>query len=187
VVRAFDPRPAVKEQVQSLGARFLDLPLEAGETAGGYAAAQSEEFLRMERELLAAQMDEVDIVITTALIRGRPAPVLITDEMLTVMKPGSVVVDLAVEQGGNCEGSRRDQVVNVHGVTLIGWSNLAARVPVHASTLYARNVQHLVNHLWKDAGLEFDFEDEIVSGTTILHRGQDRRESAEPVAAGGGA
>ena len=188
VVRAFDPRPAVKEQVQSLGARFLDLPLEAGETAGGYAAAQSEEFLRMERELLAAQMDEVDIVITTALIRGRPAPILITDEMLAAMKPGSVVVDLAVEQGGNCEGSRRDEVVNVHGVTLIGWSNLAARVPVHASTLYARNVQHLVNHLWKDAGLEFDFEDEIVSGATILHRGRDRRpESAEPVAAGGGA
>ena len=187
VVRAFDPRPAVKEQVQSLGARFLDLPLEAGETAGGYAAAQSEEFLRMERELLAAQMDEVDIVITTALIRGRPAPVLITDEMLAVMKPGSVVVDLAVEQGGNCEGSRRDEVVNVHGVTLIGWSNLAARVPVHASTLYARNVQHLVSHLWKDAGLAFDFGDEIVSGTTILHRGRDRRrESAEPVAAGGG-
>jgi NAD(P) transhydrogenase subunit alpha len=142
----------------------------------------------MERELLAAQMDEVDIVITTALIRGRPAPVLITDDMLVVMKPGSVIVDLAVEQGGNCEGTQRDQVVNVHGVTLIGWSNLAARMPVHASTLYARNVQHLVNHLWKDAGLEFDFEDEIVNGATVLHQGRDRRrESAEPVAVGGGA
>ena len=188
VVRAFDPRPAVKEQVQSLGARFLDLPLEATtETAGGYAAAQSEEFLRMERELLADQMEEVDVVITTALIRGQPAPILITDEMLAAMKPGSVVVDLAVEQGGNCEGSRRDEVVNVHGVTVIGWSNLAARVPVHASTLYARNVQHLVNQLWKDAGLAFDFEDEVVSGTTILHQGRDRRaaaEPAEPAAAG---
>jgi NAD(P) transhydrogenase subunit alpha len=182
VVRAFDPRPAVKEQVQSLGARFLDLPLEAGETAGGYAAAQSEEFLRLERELLAAQMDEVDVVITTALIRGQPAPVLITDAMLRAMKPGSIVVDLAVEQGGNCEGSRADEIVHVHGVTLIGWTNLAARVPVHGSTLYARNVQHLLNHLWKDAGLAFDFGDEIVDGATVLHEGRDRRRDApEPV------
>jgi NAD(P) transhydrogenase subunit alpha len=185
VVRAFDPRPAVKEQVQSLGARFLDLPLEAAETAGGYAAAQSEEFLRLERELLAAQMDEVDVVITTALIRGQPAPVLITDDMLRAMKPGSIVVDLAVEQGGNCEGSRPDEIVHVHDVTLIGWSNLAARVPVHGSTLYARNVQHLVNHLWKDAGLAFDFSDEIVDGTTVLHEGRDRRQDArEPVETG---
>ena len=113
VVQAFDPRPAVKEQVQSLGARFLDLPLEAGETAGGYATTQSEEFLRLERELLATQLDEVDVVITTALIRGEPAPLLITDAMLRAMKPGSVVVDLAVEQGGNCEGSRPDEVASV--------------------------------------------------------------------------
>jgi NAD(P) transhydrogenase subunit alpha len=174
VVRAFDPRPAVKEQVQSLGARFLDLALEAGETAGGYAAAQSEEFLRMERELLAAQMDEVDVVITTALIRGQPAPVLITDEMLRAMKPGSVVVDLAIERGGNCEGSRPDEVVTVHGVTVIGWTNFPARMPVHGSTLYARNVQHLVNHVWRDAELVLDFEDEIVDGATVLHQGRRR-------------
>ena len=179
VVRAFDPRPAVKEQVQSLGARFLDLPLEAGETAGGYAATQSQEFLRLERELLAAQLDEVDVVITTALIRGQRAPLLITDAMLRSMKPGSVVVDLAVEQGGNCEGSRPDEVVNVHGVTVIGWSNLPARVPVHASTLYARNVQHLVNHLWQGDRLVFDFADEIVNGATVLHEGR-RRGAEEP-------
>jgi NAD(P) transhydrogenase subunit alpha len=182
VVRAFDPRPAVKEQVQSLGARFLDLDLEAGETAGGYAVAQSEEFLRRERELLAAQMDEVDVVIATALIRGQPAPVLITDEMLRAMKPGSVVVDLAVEQGGNCAGSRPDEVVSVHGATVIGWTNFPARMPVHASTLYSRNVQHLVNHLWGDAGLVFDFDDEIVDGTTALHEGR-RREVTVPVEA----
>lgn len=175
VVRAFDPRPAVKEQVQSLGARFLDLPLEAAETAGGYAAQQSEEFLQMERDLLGAQMEEVDIVISTALIRGQPAPVLITDAMLAAMRPGSVVVDLAVVQGGNCEGSRPDEIVRVHGVTVIGWSNFAARMPVHASTLYSRNVQHLVNHLWKDGDLAFDFEDEIVREATILFRGEDRR------------
>lgn len=175
VVRAFDPRPAVKEQVQSLGARFLDLDLELGETAGGYAAAQSEEFLRRERELLVAQMDEVDIVITTALIRGQPAPVLITDEMLRAMKPGSVIVDLAVEQGGNCEGSRPDEVVSVHGVTVIGWTNLAARVPVSGSTLYSRNVQHLVNHLWSEVGLVFDFDDEIVDGTAVLREGRPRQ------------
>lgn len=186
VVRAFDPRPAVKEQVQSLGARFLDLPLEAAETAGGYAAAQSEEFLRMERELLAAQMDEVDVVITTALIRGQPAPVLITEAMVETMKPGSVIVDLAVEQGGNCEVSRPDEVVSAHGVTVIGWSNLAGRVPVHASTLYARNVQHLVNVLWGEAGLALDFDDEVVTGATVLHEGRVRELDAESIPAPGG-
>lgn len=186
VVRAFDPRPAVKEQVQSLGARFLDLPLEAAETAGGYAAAQSEEFLRMERDLLAAQMDEVDVVITTALIRGQPAPVLITEAMVETMKPGSVIVDLAVEQGGNCEVSRPDEVVKAHDVTVIGWSNLAARVPVHASTLYARNVQHLVNLLWGEAGLALDFDDEVVAGATALHEGRVREIDAESIPAPGG-
>lgn len=184
VVRAFDPRPAVREQVQSLGARFLDLELEAGETVGGYATAQSEEFLEIERRLLAAQMNEVDVVITTALIRGQPAPVLITDKMLRAMKPGSIIVDLAVEQGGNCEASRPDEVVHVHGATVIGWTNFPARMPVHASTLYSRNVQHLVHHLWGEAGLSFDFDDEIVAGTVVLHAGQ-RRRSDEPVAAGG--
>src|SRR5688500_7042720 len=145
VVRAFDPRPAVKEQVGSLGARFLDLELTAEETAGGYAAAQPEEFLQSERPLLGAQMAAGDRVIATALVRGQRAPVLITDEMLRAMRPGSVVVDLAIEQGGNCERTRPDEVVNVHGVTLIGWTNFPARMPVHASTLYARNVQHLVH------------------------------------------
>ena len=174
VVRAFDPRPAVKEQVQSLGARFLDLDLRTEETAGGYAAAQSEEFLQLERTLLGAQMSEVDVVIATALVRGQRAPVLVTDEMLRVMRPGSVVVDLAVEQGGNCEGSRPDEVVTVHGVTVIGWTNFAARVPVHGSMLYGRNVQHLVLHLWGEAGLALDMEDEIVAGAAVIHAGRRR-------------
>jgi len=184
VVRAFDPRPAVKEQVQSLGARFLDLDLRSGETAGGYAAAQSEEFLQLERRLLGAQMSEVDVVISTALVRGQRAPVLVTDEMLRAMRPGSVIVDLAVEQGGNCEASRPDEVVNVHGVTVIGWTNFAARVPVHGSMLYARNVQHLVLHVWGEAGLALDFEDEIAAGATVIHEGRRRHgERAAPSAA----
>ena len=174
VVRAFDPRPAVKEQVQSLGARFLDLELRSEETAGGYAAAQSEEFLELERRLLGAQMSEVDVVIATALVRGQRAPVLITGEMLRAMRPGSVVVDLAVEQGGNCESSRPDEVVHVHGVTVIGWTNFAARVPVHGSMLYARNVQHLVFHLWGETGLTLDFDDEIVAGAAVIHEGRWR-------------
>ena len=184
VVRAFDPRPAVKEQVQSLGARFLDLDLEAAETAGGYAAAQSEEFLQLERRLLGAQMGEVDVVIATALVRGQRAPILITDEMLRAMRPGSVVVDLAVEQGGNCAGARPDEVVDLHGVTVIGWTNFAARVPVHGSMLYARNVQHLVLHLWGEDGLALDFADEIVAGAAMIHEGHRRNgESVPPAAA----
>ena len=183
VVRAFDPRPAVREQVQSLGARFLDLDLEAAETAGGYAAAQSEEFLQLERRLLGAQMGEVDVVIATALVRGQRAPILITDEMLRAMRPGSVVVDLAVEQGGNCEGARPDEVVDLHGVTVIGWTNFAARVPVHGSMLYSRNVQHLVLHLWGEGGLALDFADEIVAGAAVIHEGHRRNGEAVPPAA----
>jgi NAD(P) transhydrogenase subunit alpha len=175
VVRAFDPRPAVKEQVQSLGARFLDLELTAEETAGGYAAAQSEEFLRKERELLARHLREVDIVISAALIAGKTAPVLITEEMVGSMRAGSVIVDLAVEQGGNCALTRRDEVVEVGGVRILGYANMASRVPIHGSQLYARNVLHLLLHAWSDSGVATDEADEIVSATALIHRGQDRR------------
>jgi NAD/NADP transhydrogenase alpha subunit len=110
--------------------------------------------------------------------------VLVTDEMLRAMRPGSVVVDLAVEQGGNCEGSRPDEVVDVHGVTVIGWTNFAARVPVHGSMLYSKNVQHLVLHLWGEAGLALDFDDEIVAGAVVIHEGRLRDGgSAAPAAA----
>lgn len=175
VVRAFDPRPAVKEQVQSLGARFLDLDLSAEETAGGYAAAQPDEFLRRERELLARHLREVDLVISAALVAGERAPVLLTEEMVASMRPGSVIVDLAVEQGGNCALTRRDEVVDAHGVTIIGWANYAARVPIHGSQLYARNVLHLLQHVWRDGGVRLDFDDEIDAATALIHEGRDQR------------
>ncbi|MFN2421893.1 MAG: Re/Si-specific NAD(P)(+) transhydrogenase subunit alpha [Gemmatimonadota bacterium] len=181
VVRAFDPRPAVREQVQSLGARFLDLELTAEETAGGYAAAQSEEFVRKERELLERHLKEVDIVIAAALVAGQKAPVLLTDAMVRAMRPGSIVVDLAVEQGGNCALTRRNEVVEATGVTIIGWSDYAARVPVHGSQLYARNVLHLLLHVWGDRGIALDMQDEIVDATTLIHEGRDRRARGEPL------
>lgn len=180
VVRAFDPRPAVAEQVESLGARFLALELEAAEeTEGGYAGMQSEEFLEKERELLAAHLDEIDVVVSAALIRGRAAPVLITREMLSSMAPGSVVVDLAVEQGGNCEASVAGEVVEVDGVTVIGHTNWASRVPIHGSLLYARNVYNLVDQMWGEDGFEIDLSDDVTTAVAVLHRGEDRREAAE--------
>jgi len=184
VVRAFDPRPAVREQVESVGARFLEMELEGEETEGGYAAAQSEEFLEMERELLARHLPEVDVVVTTALVGGRFAPVLITAEMVEAMKPGSVVVDLPVEQGGNCEPSRPNEIVETDGgVTILGWSNMPSRVPTHASMLYARNVRHLLFHVWQEeSGLAFDLDDEIVDGAVRVHEGRSRDPEPGPEA-----
>ena len=175
VVRAFDPRPAVREQVESLGARFLDLELTAEETAGGYAAAMSDEFLQKERDLLGRHLREVDIVISAALVAGKQAPVLLTEEMVGAMRAGSIVVDLAVEQGGNCALTRRDEVVEQGGVKVLGYGNMAARVPIHGSQLYARNLLHLLQHVWKDAGLALDMEDEVVKATALIHQGKDRR------------
>ncbi|HUP21265.1 MAG TPA: Re/Si-specific NAD(P)(+) transhydrogenase subunit alpha [Gemmatimonadota bacterium] len=178
VVRAFDPRPAVRDQVESLGARFVELELEAEETAGGYAAAQSEEFLRMERELLAGHLAEVDIVVSAALIRGHEAPVLLTEEMVGAMRRGSVIVDLAVEQGGNCALSRLGEAVVEGGVTILGYANLPGRLPIHASQLYARNVLNLVSEFWGDDGFAVDLDDEVGWATTVIHAGRDRREEA---------
>ncbi len=178
VVRAFDPRPAVRDQVESLGARFVEMELEAEETAGGYAAAQSEEFLMKERELLAVHLAEVDVVVSSALIRGHAAPVLITEEMVAAMRRGSVIVDLAVEQGGNCALSRLDEAVDFNGVTVIGYANLPARVPIHASQLYARNVLNLVSEFWSEDGFAIDLEDEVGWSTVVLHEGRDRIEDA---------
>ncbi len=175
VVRAFDPRPAVREQVESLGARFLDLELTAEETAGGYAAAQTEDFLRRERELLGRHLREVDIVISAALVAGTAAPVLLTEEMVRGMRAGSVIVDLAVDQGGNCALSKRDEVVEKGGVRVIGYGNMAARVPIHGSQLYARNLLHLLQHVWQGEALALDMKDEIVTATTLIHEGRDRR------------
>jgi NAD(P) transhydrogenase subunit alpha len=148
-VEAYDVRPAVKEQIQSLGARFVEMPLEAGEAqdAGGYARAQDESFYRRQRELMTKTLAATDVVITTAAIPGKKAPVLITADMVAHMPPGSVIVDLAAERGGNCELTQPDQTVVHHGVTIHGPTNLPATVPYHASQMYARNVVTLIQHL----------------------------------------
>lgn len=148
-VDAYDVRPAVKEQIQSLGARFVEMPLDAADAqdAGGYARAQDETFYQKQRELLHKTVASSDVVITTAAIPGRPSPVLVTAPMVEAMAPGSVIVDLAAERGGNCELTRGDEVVVHHGVTILGPTNLASTVPYHASQMYARNVLTLVQHL----------------------------------------
>ena len=148
-VDAYDVRPAVKEQVQSVGAKFVELPLEAGDTEdkGGYAKAQDESFYARQREMMARVVAQSDVVITTAAIPGKRSPVLITADMVEKMAPGSVIVDLAAERGGNCELTRADEVVVDHGVTILGPTNIVSTVPYHASQMYARNVVTLVQHL----------------------------------------
>ena len=148
-VEAYDVRPAVKEQIQSLGARFVEMPLEAANSqdAGGYAKAQDESFYRRQREMMLKTVAGTDVVITTAAIPGKRAPILVTREMVEAMPPGSVIVDLAAERGGNCELTKADETVRHSGVTIIGPTNLPASVPYHASQMYARNVATLVQHL----------------------------------------
>ena len=173
-VEAYDVRPAVKEQVESLGASFVDLPLDTGqsEDAGGYAKAQDEAFYARQREMMGRVVGGSDVVITTALIPGRPAPVLVTDEMVAGMTPGSVVVDLAAERGGNVEPSRPDEVVTAHGVTVLGPTNLPSTVPYHASQMYARNVSALLLHLVQDGSITLDLDDDITAGTLVSRGGE---------------
>jgi NAD(P) transhydrogenase subunit alpha len=173
-VEAYDVRPAVKEQVQSLGARFVEMALETGdaEDTGGYAKAQDESFYRRQRELLARVVAESDVVITAAVVPGTKSPVLVTREMVNAMAPGSVIVDLAAERGGNCELTREGEVVVEHGVTIHGTINLASTVPNHASQMYARNVSAFLTYLVKDGALRIDADDPIV-GETLLTRGGD--------------
>ncbi|HXM96190.1 MAG TPA: NAD(P) transhydrogenase subunit alpha [Candidatus Dormibacteraeota bacterium] len=149
VASAYDLRPAAKEQVQSLGGRFVELPIEAkdAEDARGYAKAQDENFYRRQRELLGKVVAESDIVISAAVIPGKEPPILVTKEMVAKMAPGSVIVDLASERGGNCELTRPGEIIVAHGVTIIGWLNLASTVPYHASQLYARNISAFLLHL----------------------------------------
>lgn len=173
VVEVSDIRPAVKEQVESLGGKFIALPLEeSGEGEGGYAKAMGEDFLRRQREIVARHLAQANVVITTALIPGRPAPRLVTAEMVAGMRPGAVIVDLAVEQGGNCELSQADEMVVVDGVTILAPSNLAATMAEDASTLYARNVLAMVQLLAGDDGLALDLEDEVVAGSLLTHDGR---------------
>jgi NAD(P) transhydrogenase subunit alpha len=173
-VEAYDVRPAVREQVESLGARFVELPLDtaASEDKGGYAAAQDESFYRRQREMMAKSVAASDVVITTAAVPGKKSPVLVTAEAVAGMAPGSVIVDLAAERGGNCELTKADETVHTNGVTILGPTNLPATVPYHASQMYAKNITTFVQHLVKDGAVRFDLEDEIIRDTLVTHRGE---------------
>jgi hypothetical protein len=173
VVCAYDVRPAVKEQIESLGAKFVSMDLDTAkaEGAGGYAQAADEDFYRRQRELTASVLKDQDVVITTAAIPGRKAPILITREMLRGMSPGSVIVDLAAERGGNCEATQPGKTVVAEGVTVIGPLNLTSSVPYHASQMYARNIAALLKHLVKDGQLTIDPNDEITRETLVARAG----------------
>lgn len=175
IVEAFDVRPVVKEQVESLGAKFVDIPLaeedQNAETKGGYAKELSEASKQLQKEALHKHVKAADIVITTALIPGKPAPKLITKEMVADMQAGSVIVDLAAEQGGNCELTKPGETASVNNVRIFGPTNLPALLPLHASQLYARNVFALLQLILKDGQIVLDFEDEIIEHTTVTHQG----------------
>jgi proton-translocating NAD(P)+ transhydrogenase subunit alpha len=170
VVSGFDVRPVVKEQVESLGATFLELGVVGEETEGGYARELSEEEQRRQQEELEARIGDFDVVITTALIPGRPAPKLIPQSAIESMRPGSVIVDLAAEAGGNADLTQADQEVSHNGVTILGPTNLPSSMPYHASQLYARNVSALVQHLAPEGELKLDFEDEVTSGACVTRK-----------------
>ncbi len=174
VVRAYDVRPEVKEQVESLGAKFVELPLESADAQdkGGYAKDLGEDFYRRQQELMGRVVAESDVVITTAAIPGKPAPILITRAMVAGMSPGSVIVDIAAERGGNCESTRPDETVVENGVSILGPVNLPSGIPFHASQMYARNVATFLLHLVKDGGLNIDLEDEITQGTLVARGGE---------------
>jgi len=174
VVEAYDVRPAVKEQVQSLGAKFVELPLETAdaEDTGGYAKAQDESFYRRQREMMTRVIAANDIVITTAVVPGRKAPMLVTEAMVIGMAPGSVIVDLAAERGGNCELTRPDQTIIAHGVTILGPTNLPSTVPYHASQMYAKNVVTFLLHLAPKGELKIEQDDEITRDTLVTGGGE---------------
>jgi NAD(P) transhydrogenase subunit alpha len=174
VVSAYDLRPAAKEQVHSLGGRFVELPIEAkdAQDAGGYAKAQDEDFYRRQRELLGQVVGESDVVITAAVIPGKKSPVLVTREMVAGMAPGSVIVDLAAERGGNCELTVPGKKIVDHGVTIIGLFNFASAVPYHASQMYAKNVTAFLLYMVKDGKLQLNPEDEIIKSTLVTQGGE---------------
>ena len=172
VVRAYDVRAAAKEEVMSLGAKFVELDLETQDGAGGYAKEQSAEYLAKQQELLAAEVVASDVVITTAQIPGRKAPVLVTAAMVHGMSEGAVIVDMAADSGGNCELSKPGEDVRVGGVTVVGLTNPPSSMPTHASFLYARNIANFLGLVVKDGELVPDFDDEIVAGTCVVRAGQ---------------
>jgi NAD(P) transhydrogenase subunit alpha len=174
VASAYDLRPAAKEQVQSLGGRFIELPIEAkdAQDARGYARAQDENFYQKQRELLGRVVKESDVVITAAVIPGKTSPILVTEEMVKGMAPGSVIFDLAAERGGNCELTQAGKTVIQHGVTIIGAINVASGVPYHASQMYARNLTAFLVHLIREQKLQLNLDDEIVRETLVTHGGE---------------
>lgn len=177
LVEAFDIRPEVKEEVESLGAKFLMVELEEETTAeGGYAKEVSEEAKRREREMLIEHVRQSDVVITTALVPGKKAPLLLTKEMVEGMKPGSVIVDMAAEQGGNCELTKAGKEVVYNDVTIVGPVNLPSSMPIHASQMYSKNISTFLLHLTKDGKLNLDFSDDIINSTCLTHEGIIRNE-----------
>jgi NAD(P) transhydrogenase subunit alpha len=187
VVRAYDVRPAARDEVKSLGATFVELELETQEGQGGYAREQSEDFLRRQRELIGKEVAAADVVITTAAIPGRKAPILVTGTMVHEMARGSVIVDLAAETGGNCELSRPGEDLDIGGVTVIGVKNLPSSMPLHASFLYARNIAEFLTLLVKEGQFAPDFNDEIISGTCVTHAGEVRHGPTRELIEGAGA
>ncbi|MBL8021542.1 MAG: Re/Si-specific NAD(P)(+) transhydrogenase subunit alpha [Leptospirales bacterium] len=183
VVEVSDVRPAVKEQVESLGGKYIEPPVqESLEGQGGYAKEASAEFLRKQQEILGNHIAAADVVITTALVPGKKAPVLVTQDMLTRMRPGSVVVDLAAEQGGNCEWTEPGKTVEKNGLTIIGETNVVSHVAYHASQLYSRNILTLIEALTKEGKIALDLNDEIVKGSLITNEGQIVHEATRAVA-----
>ncbi len=174
IVEAYDVRPAVKEQVQSLGAKFVELPLEAGaaQDKGGYAVAQDETFYRRQREMMVKVVAASDVLITTAAVPGKKAPILVTADMVSAMAPGSVIIDVAAERGGNCELTAPGETIVAHGVTILGPTNLPALVPNHASQMYAKNISTFLLHLVKDGQVRIELEDEITRETLVGRGGE---------------
>ena len=183
IVRAFDTRPVVKEQVESLGAEFLELEFqEDGTGTGGYAKTMSPEFIKAEMDLFAAQAKEVDIIVTTALIPGKPAPKLITRAMVESMKEGSVIVDMAAEQGGNCEVTKPGEIYRYNGVTIIGLTDLPSRMANQASQLYSKNLCHLLDDMGRHDNHQIDLDDEVVRGALVVHNGEIMAPPPRPAA-----
>ena len=174
MVEAYDVRPAAREQIISVGAKPVELDLDTGESegAGGYAKEQGEDFLRRQRELMTAVVAEQDIIITTAAIPGAKSPILVTEDMVVAMKPGSVIVDLAAERGGNCDLTEQGKTVVAHDVTILGPENVPSDLAYHASQMYGKNMQTLLELILDEQGnLNLDFNDEIVAGTVVAHQG----------------
>jgi NAD(P) transhydrogenase subunit alpha len=189
LVTAYDTRPVVKEQVESLGAKFVELALEArdAEAKTGYARAQTQDFYQKQQELMASAVAAADVVITTALVPGRRAPLLIAEEMVRAMRPGSVIVDLAAEQGGNCALTEPGREVERHGVLISGLTNLPSTVPFHASQLYARTVTNFLMHLLRDGHIHLDLDDELTRGPMVTYRGEIVHEAVKATLAPGAA